>query len=243
VIANAEWLTGYVDGALTEEQRAEVEAHLSGCDDCRRAIEEERSLREQLRDLPAPAMPAGLEDAVRRRLAGPPRRASSWALPLAASLVLLLLWARGAAPFVAWELARDHRHCFGQKRLPANVWSDDPGIVTDWFARQGTELPFVPGAAGGLELVGARYCALLDRGVAHLYYANEDKRASLFVLRGPARIDNGYEASLGGRTVIVFRAGGALLGVVAERAEDAEAMRRRFQSMTVSLTPTAEARP
>jgi anti-sigma factor RsiW len=243
VIANPELLTGYVDGALTEAQRAEVESHLPGCDECRRQVDDERALRERLRALPEPPLPAGLEGAVRGRLAPPSRRPASWALPMAASLVLLLLWARGAAPFVAWELARDHRHCFGHKRLPAKVWSDDPGIVSDWFAKQGTALPFIPEGAGGLELVGARYCTLLDRGVAHLYYADDEHRASLFVLRGPARIGDGYEGSMGGRTVMVFRAGGALLGVVSERAEDAEAMRRRFSTMTVSLPPLPETRP
>jgi anti-sigma factor RsiW len=228
-------VTGYVDRALSAEELAAMEAHLEGCAECARQVEEERALGARLRELPAPVPRDELEAEVRRRLAPAPRSVASWALPLAASLVLLLLWARGSAAFVAWELARDHRHCFGQERLPAQVWSEDPGVVERWFEKQGTELPIVPEGAGGLELVGGRYCTLLDRGVAHLYYSAGEHQASLFVLRGPARLGTGYEGRMGARTVMVFPAGGVLVGVVADRSEDAAALRRRFQTTTAAL--------
>jgi hypothetical protein len=235
-------LTGYVDGVLPAEELAEVEGHLEGCQECRRQVAEERALCDRLRELPAPAMPDAFEAEVRRRLHPAKHGGAAWALPLAASLVLLLLWARGSAAFVGWELARDHRHCFGQERLPAQIWTEDPGVVERWFEKQGTEVPMVPEGANGLELVGARYCVLLDRGVAHLYYSTGEHQASLFVLRGPARLGAGYEGRMGARTVMLFPVSGLLVGVVADRAEDAAALRRRFQTMTASL-PDPEGAP
>src|SRR6185437_3479185 len=35
---SAEWLAAYVDGRLTPEERAAVEAHAADCDDCREAL-------------------------------------------------------------------------------------------------------------------------------------------------------------------------------------------------------------
>jgi len=229
-----EKVTGYVDEALEPAARAEVEAHLASCPDCRRQVDEERDLRARLRALPSPELRPAFEPQLRAALTRAPQR-RFWALPLAASLVFLGLWARGAAPFVAFELSRDHAKCFGLARLPAKVWSDDPQVVAGWFEGQGTELPLIPGAAGGLGLVGARYCPLFDRFAAHLYYAEGERRASLFVLRGPARFRDAYEARVAGRTVLLFRSAGATLAAVSERAEDAEALRRRFTTTIATL--------
>ena len=122
---NPERVTAYVDGALDAAGGPELEAHLAACPECRAQAEEERALRAQLRALPPPSPSPGLEARVRRSLQ-PRRRAAFWLLPLAVGLVALLAWARGATPFVAWELSRDHDHCFGGRRLPAKLWSSDP---------------------------------------------------------------------------------------------------------------------
>ena len=237
-----EKVTGYVDEALGPAARAEVEAHLASCPDCRRQVDEERDLRGRLRALPSPEPRPAFEPQLRAALLAGPRR-RFWALPLAASLVVLGLWARGAAPFVAYELGRDHAKCFGLARLPAKVWSDDPQVIAAWFEGQGTDLPLVPEAAGGLGLVGARYCPLFDRFAAHLYYAEGERRASLFVLRGPARFRDAYEARVAGRTVLLFRSAGATLAAVSERAEDAEALRRRFTTTIATLRSSGPPAP
>ena len=49
-----EKVTGYVDEALGPAARAEVEAHLASCPDCRQQVGEERDLRARLRALPSP---------------------------------------------------------------------------------------------------------------------------------------------------------------------------------------------
>jgi len=229
-----EKVTGYVDDALDDVERAAIDAHLADCPECRQQMAEERHVRAHLRALPSLEPRLAFEDDVRRRLAGRPRRLY-WAVPLAASLAFLGLWVRGAAPFVAYELARDHAHCFGHTALPAKVWSDDSGVITAWFERQGTTLPVIPESVAGLGLVGGRYCPLLDRFVAHLYYMGGDRHASLFVLKGPARFQDAYEGRVGAETVLLFRSGGTTVGIVAERPEDAEAFRSRFTTMMAGL--------
>jgi anti-sigma factor RsiW len=232
-----EKVTGYVDEALDEAEHAAIFAHLADCPSCRQQVEEERDVRAHLRAVPSPEPRPAFEEDLRRRLAGRPRRAL-WLLPLAASLAFLALWARGAAPFVAYELARDHAHCFGRPALPAKVWSDDSRVIAAWFEDQGTTLPPIPEDVAGLGLVGARYCPLLDRFAAHLYYTGGDRHASLFVLKGPARFQDTYEGRIGAQTVLLFRSAGTTVGIVSERAEDAEAFRRKFTRTVASLQAT-----
>ena len=43
-----DWLSGYVDGELTQQQRQWVEVHCRDCADCRRDLGELRALRERL---------------------------------------------------------------------------------------------------------------------------------------------------------------------------------------------------
>jgi anti-sigma factor RsiW len=223
-----ERLTAYIDGALDAAVCPEMEAHLATCPECRAQAEEERALRARLRALPPVEPSPELETRVRRSLRARPRT-GSWLLPLAAGVVALLAWARGASPFVAWELSRDHDHCFGKRRLPAKVWSSDPAYVMEWFESQGTRVPLIPDGAGGLELVGARYCPLLERSVAHLYYTNGDHRLSMFVVPGPVR-DAPRELRPRGNFVRLMRVGGTTVGLVSEEESTVAAFERALST-------------
>jgi len=225
---NPERVTAYVDGALDAANCPELEAHLAACAECAAQADAERELRARLKALPAPAPAPELEARVRASLR-PRRRAASWLLPLAAGLVALLAWARGATPFVAWELSRDHDHCFSRRRLPAQVWGNDPARVAEWFEGQGTSVPVIPETAGGLELVGARYCGLLDRRVAHLYYSNGEHHLSLFLVPGPVR-DLSREMRPRGNFVRLMRVGGMTVGLVSEEEDSVEAFKRALSS-------------
>jgi len=225
---DAERVTAYVDDALAPAERAEMEVHLTQCLECRVQADEERALRARLRDLPLPEPPPQLEARVRRSLRPRPG-AARWLLPLAAGLVALVAWGRGATPFVAWELSRDHDHCFGQRRLPAKVWSSDPSRISEWFERQGTTVPVIPDVAGGLELVGARYCTLVDRTVAHLYYTSADKHLSLYLVPGPVR-PTSREMRPRGNFVRLMQVGGATVGLVSEEEESVEAFERALST-------------
>jgi anti-sigma factor RsiW len=234
VSCDPERITAYVDGALDDVRMRGTEEHLAGCPACREQAEAERALRQRLRQLATPEPGAHLPAAIRRRLRPARGRALRWALPLAAGLGAALLWLHGAAPFVAWELARDHGHCFGQARLPAQVWSGDAERVAAWLEEHGAPTPRVLESAHGLELVGARRCPLLDRRVGHVYYASEEHQLSLFVVPGWVRVDdaNGLRTQTGGRTVRLLRLGGQVVGVVSEDAETADAFAR---SLTTTL--------
>jgi anti-sigma factor RsiW len=227
--------TGYVDGALDAATRAAVEAHLVDCASCREQVEAERALRQRLRALAAAEPRSTLLAEVRRRLRPRPLSVSRILLASAAGLALVFLWGRGSAPFVAWELARDHDHCFPKRVLPAQVWSDDPERVADWFARQGTQIPAVPAEAAGLELVGARYCPLVDRKVGHLYYAGRGRHVSIYAVPGTVRFGRDFLDSPGAHVVRLLRIEGRTVGLVGERAEDVAAFEHALTSTYARL--------
>jgi anti-sigma factor RsiW len=231
-----ERVTAYVDETLDETGREEMRAHLEGCAACAAQAAFERELRDRLRSLPEVEPRPELEAAIRARLR---RRPRPWRflVPLAAALALFL-WGRGAAPFVALELARDHAKCFSLEKLPAEVWSGEPTEIAGWFDKQGTRLPVLPAQAAGLELVGARYCPVGDRQVAHVYYEGEARRLSLFVVPGPVRFEDKWTGEVRGRTVSFLRTAGTTVALVSERSQDVEAFEQAF-STTVARAETA----
>jgi anti-sigma factor RsiW len=234
VSCQPETITGYVDGALDEATRADVEAHLATCEACRSQVAAENELRGQLRALPSIEPRPGFEQKLRRRLQRERPQRLRFLLPIAAALVVSLLWGRGTAGFVAWELARDHGHCFGFKELPAQVWSGDAAVVTAWFGARGRAIPLVPEKVGGLELVGARQCPLIDRRVGHLYYVGDDRRVSLFVVPGSVRFAGSFGATPRRLTVRLIRVSGSIVGIVGERTDDVDAFEAAFRTTVAS---------
>ncbi|HEY7667476.1 MAG TPA: zf-HC2 domain-containing protein [Actinomycetota bacterium] len=94
-----ELLTEYVDGALTPEERAAVDAHVSGCDRCRHEVALAAAARLALAAIPEVPAPAGVAD---RALAvaasgpaaetpGPPRWYRIAGIAAAAAAVALVL--------------------------------------------------------------------------------------------------------------------------------------------------------
>jgi hypothetical protein len=242
-------VTAYVDDALAELSgdaaavRAEIEAHLAACPDCAEQAAAERELRGRLRGLPAAEPPPGLEADLRRRLRRAGRRRSRWLLPVAAGIALGYVWIRGAAPFVAWELARDHAHCFGMKALPAAITSRDPAEVAAWFDRDRDPgwMPAIPASVGPFELVGGRYCPLPGGSrAAHVYYVGAGRQVSLFVIARRVRFRGSYSTTVHGRAVSLLRLAGTTVGIVGERPRDVDAFQR---SLTVSVATGADGSP
>jgi anti-sigma factor RsiW len=225
-------VTAYVDGALSAAERSEAEAHFAACPPCREQVDSERVIAAAVRGLPAPPMPHGLASRVRRRSRKPiTLRRRVW-MPSLAALLLLVLLGRSSARFVAWEVALDHAHCFGKKQVPAAVLTADPMRLTAWFDAQGTELPFVPASAGGLDLVGGRYCRLLDRKVAHVYYGGGEHELSLFVVPDSVRFTHPFEVSTRGATVNLLRVAGSNVALVSTDAPSVAAFRRSLERTT-----------
>ena len=223
-----ERVTGYVDGALEADDRVEIETHLGACEACREQAGFESALHARLRGLAPLEIPPGLRRQVQRRLrpASPWRVLAAVTLPMAAVLALMVLWLRAAAPFVSWELARDHASCFGRAKLPARIWSSDPSQVAAWFEKDGLSIPVVPETVGSAVLIGARYCPLIDRRVAHLYYSGDDVNLSLFVVPGSVRIAGEHDAEALGQTVHLRRVGGSVVGMVSSSQEAVERLER-----------------
>jgi anti-sigma factor RsiW len=222
-------VTAYVDGALSAAERNEMEAHLAGCTQCQAQVEAERMLSSAVRSLPHPPLPHGLASRVRRRSRKPVTlRRRVW-VPSLAAMLALFLWGRGASSFVAWEVALDHAHCFGKPRVPAQVLTDDPMRLTAWFDAQGTELPLIPASAGGLDLVGGRYCRLLDRSVAHVYYGGGEHQLSLYVVPGSVRFDRSFMWRGRGTTVNLLTVAGANVALVSSDVPSIAAFRRALE--------------
>jgi anti-sigma factor RsiW len=225
-------VTGYVDGALPAAERLEVEAHLAGCEPCRAQAAAERALVDAVRGLPHPTLPHGLAARVRRRSRKPVAlRRRVWVPALAALLAVALL-GHNAAPFVAWQLALDHAHCFGKGNVPAEVLTDDPMRLSAWFEVHETELPLVPASAGGLDLVGGRFCRLLDRRVVHVYYGGAEHQLSLFVVPGTVRMDRRMVTTSRGATVALLPVAGEIVALVSNDARTVDAFRRSLERTT-----------
>jgi len=221
-----EGVTGFVDGELPEGLAAEVAVHLETCPACRAQAEGERELRARLLRLPTPELPARLEARVReaRRKRPLVERGVRWALPLAAVL-LLGVWLRGYGPFVAWDLARDHQHCFSRQPLRAQVSSGEPRAVAAWFDERGTELPQLPARLGELALVGGRYCPLASLSTAaHVYYRSPSSQLSVFVVPHGVRLDDRLVSRVRGDSVRLLRLEGQVIGIVGGRESDVRAV-------------------
>lgn len=182
-----------------------------------------------------------MEQRLHRRLRGRGRlsAAARLLLPLAAVL-MVALWARGYAPFVAWELARDHAHCFGMDRLPAKVLASEPALVTEWFDEEGANLPLVPASVDQLALVGGRFCWLPDASrAAHLYYSGDEGQVSVFLVPHRVRMNDDHAAHIAGRTVALVRLGSSIVGVVGEDESQVGAFVSRLRTSVALLGPGA----
>jgi len=226
VSCDPERLTGYVDGELPPDEAARVTEHLRACASCREQVEAERSLRERLRGLPAAEPRAGFERELRARLRAARPSPFRFLLPLAAALVMGLIWAARGPGVVAWELSRDHDHCFGSERLPAEVFTSDAAAAVARLWSAGPLRVALPDAVGELELVGGRRCPLADRRVVHLFYAVDKRRVSVFLLPGAVRVDQRHATEARANAVRILRVSGTLVGIVGEREEDVAAFER-----------------
>ncbi len=238
-----ERVTGFVDGALDGDERDAVEAHLRSCPSCQAQAAGEQAVRQCLKRLPSPAPPLGLEARLRERLhARRAVRRRTWAgVAIGFAVLALLLWGRGSASLVAWELSRDHDACYSRPRPPARVASTDAQIVSGWLAREGTSLPAVPARLGALGLRGARYCYLPDvSAAAHLYYSSADRRLSLFVVSHEVRVGNAFRTRSRDNTVALLRLGQAVIGVVGGESEDVDVAVRQLGT-SLALTGSAGA--
>ena len=221
-------VTGWVDGALPEAERAAMEDHVASCPACGAQADAERTIARALRALPPPELPRGLADRVRVRARRPVALRKRVWVPSLAALLVLALWVRSAPAFVAIQASLDHAHCFGQPRVPAQVFTSDPLRLAAFYEKDGWDVPLVPASAGGLDLVGGRYCRFADRRVAHVYYADREHHVSLYVVPGYVRDDGPFTWQRGSTRVNIIRVAGTRVALVSDHAPSLEALRRSF---------------
>lgn len=232
-----ERVSAFVDEALEGPERELVEGHVAACDACRVQVAEERALRASLGGLPQPDLPFGLEQKIRARLRRR-RRVSAFTrlvIPLAAVLVAAL-WVREYAPFVAWELSRDHDHCFGMDEVPAQVWASEPALVAGWFQEKGTRVPLLPASVGRLSLLGGRFCALPDVSyAAHVYYASDEDELSVFAVSHDVRLRGDFSSRTRGNAVTLLRLGDHVVAVVGDDEGQVDAFVSRLRTSVARL--------
>jgi hypothetical protein len=91
-----ELLAAFVDGSLSDSDRAALTKHLEGCPQCREEVRSARRAREALTSLPEVPAPKGLaERAVRRAPPGSPAEERSYRIlwvGAAAALIVIVAW-------------------------------------------------------------------------------------------------------------------------------------------------------
>jgi len=202
----------YIDGELPPASRAEVEAHLAGCPDCRAAIEAERSFIARLKSgARYHEAPAGLTDRLSARLVEclpaesgatvvplkpKPARDSLWRpMALAASFLLAAILSGGvgymsslpaSGDLITQEVVDSHVRSLLAGHL-TDVMSTDQHTVKPWFNGHLDTAPPVKDFAGeGFPLIGGRLDYIDHRPVAAMVYRHGLHPINLFVWADPS---------------------------------------------------------
>ena len=245
-----EELDALLDGQLDDVARAEAEAHLATCDECRRAFDALRWTKQfAAARFAAPEAPADLQAKILRSLRaetiaevvpGPPRGA--WnrrhTLALAASLAFfailscLVFFGKPALPEL---VAKDFR-AYRTQHLSLDLATTDVKQMEEFFIAHGT--PFTPRVFDlGMmqyQLVGGRTHRLAGQPSALFVYrgpAGEELVCQMFpgkVARLPAgaerRENKGIEFFIyrkGGTTAVFWQEGTIICALVSDIAPEA----------------------
>lgn len=230
-----EQLAPYLDGGLSQAERADVERHLGTCPPCRRVADAASGgravLRERstlLRDTP---LPPGLRtrcEALARQGGSPLSWRQRWlpalavaTLVIATGLAVLSLETRRSGALLAYQMTLDHLKCdhlfTSEEMMPMD--SRDAEML--FSGRFGWNLAVPPSSsADGITLIAVRRCLYTSGTIPHMIYRVGGRDMSLFMLPGVTRHEEtivrfGYDSriwSRGGNTyVLVHPHGGDMV--------------------------------
>jgi anti-sigma factor RsiW len=208
-------------GRLNAAAASELEAHLAGCELCRRTEAEERVLGELLeRRLPRHAAPEALKAKLHAlSTPAPPTRTAGRrtaviaALAMAAGILVMLvpygrqaaLLSEARAKVLLDESVNEHLRVLD---TPLSVASSDPHTVKPWF--QG-RLDFAPAVAfegdGDFTLEGGVVSHFLDRKAATFVFKHKLHVISVFVFRADGLALEPQSARTRGFSVCLLRSG------------------------------------
>lgn len=212
-------LASFEDGELIVEERAAVAAHLEGCERCRAAHAELRTLSRRIRGAGTFAMPPGLEQKVSAAIAEDARRpalprpwrllavAASYALValLSAALGYLIASRTDARQAAIRDVVTAHTRSLINEPL-VQVASADTHTVRPWFMGK---VPFAPAFADlsnlDFPLIGGRVDFVFERPVAAVVYGRRKHRINVFVMPAdqiPLSLAAGLTNSRNGYNVI-----------------------------------------
>jgi anti-sigma factor RsiW len=221
---NETQLHGYVDGALSEAERAAVEAHLAAHPEDAARVNAYRGQNEALHR----AFDDVLDEPHGLRFGPPAPRRWRWAAALAATFIggtvlgalLHAAWnAQGPAAgglAIARQAAIAHAAYVPEVRHPVEVAGSDEAHLVAWLSKRLDTPVRAPSLAGaGYRLLGGRLLPPAGEAgaapVALFMYENaQGKRLSLLVRREPTASDTAFRFAQQGATNVFYWIDGPL---------------------------------
>jgi anti-sigma factor RsiW len=229
-------LPPYVDGNAGPEAAARIDAHLSGCSDCRDRVAAERAARAVLR-AKAPSLATPAPPGLRTRLTSLLRAESTPALgwrgrltafaAAAAAVMVMAVALELASPrsnvLFAAQLAIDHVRCFIVELRSTE--QADPAALRRLYADAYGWSVDIPDSNhdAAIRLVAARRCPFWVGNHAHLLYRSGDRNVSLYITQGDDRPRE--DVSVLGHAERIWTAHGNSYAVVARDVPPADLAR------------------
>lgn len=239
-------LTPYVDGEVTAEQCAAIEAHLSTCPPCQRRADAEagartvvRRCRDRLREPAPPKLHAACRklaeaqgpiggsaasDEVGARAAVRARPMWQRWVPLSVAATIMLA-AAGVLLYglsersraLAQQLATDHLRCV---RFVGDAPGDDRAEMAErWKQARGWAVALPSSSsADDMQFVALRRCRHAGGELAHALYRHRGRLVSLFIFPDGARRPANLEIM--GQRAAIWSQGGHTYAVIAETSPD-----------------------
>lgn len=221
-------LHAYVDGEVTDDQKAEIEVFLAGDEEASRMVaawqQQKRSLHQAFDGIVEESVPASLKATLS---SGGSWRAQPF-VAMAAAILLLLLGGAGG-----WFLANEpggaglrsiadqaitaHRIYTAEVRHPVEVGSADRAHLQTWLSKRiGKEFVIPDLTAQGYALLGGRLLTANDKPAAQLMFEDANrKRITIFFSSDPSNHETALQVERKGDLIACYWLDGTLGFVVA----------------------------